>query len=37
MANISMEHICKTYPNGVSAVEDFNLEVQDRELIIIVS
>ena len=36
MANISMEHICKTYPNGVGAVEDFNLEVQDREFIIFV-
>ena len=36
MANISMENICKTYPNGVNAVENFSLEIQDREFIIFV-
>lgn len=36
MANIKMTNICKTYPNGVSAVDDFNLEIQDKEFIIFV-
>lgn len=36
MANIRMENICKTYPNGVNAVEDFTLEIKDREFIIFV-
>lgn len=36
MANISMENICKTYPNGVSAVENFSLEIKDKEFLIFV-
>ena len=36
MANITLKNICKMYPNGVSAVDHFNLEVQDREFIIFV-
>lgn len=36
MANIRMENICKTYPNGVNAVEDFSLEIEDKEFIIFV-
>jgi len=31
-----MENICKTYPNGVSAVENFNLEIEDQEFVIFV-
>lgn len=31
-----MENICKTYPNGVSAVENFNLEIKDQEFVIFV-
>lgn len=36
MANIKMENICKTYPNGVSAVDNFNLEIKDKEFVIFV-
>lgn len=36
MANIKLEHVSKTYPNGVSAVDDFNLDVEDKEFIIFV-
>ena len=36
MASLSLEHICKTYPNGFKAVKDFNLEIADKEFIIFV-
>lgn len=36
MANIKLQNICKTYPNGVSAVDNFNLEIADREFVIFV-
>lgn len=36
MASISLRHINKTYANGVTAVPDFNLEIQDKEFIILV-
>ena len=36
MANIKLEHVSKTYPNGVSAVDDFNLDVEDKEFVIFV-
>lgn len=36
MASLSMRNIKKTYPNGVTAVQDFNLEVADKEFIIFV-
>ena len=36
MASISLKNICKVYPNGVEAVKDFDLEVEDREFIIFV-
>ena len=36
MASITLEHICKKYPNGFEAVKDFNLEIQDKEFIIFV-
>ncbi len=36
MASISMTNICKVYPNGFEAVQDFNLEVEDKEFIIFV-
>jgi len=36
MANLSLKNINKTYPNGVVAVKDFNLDVADREFIIFV-
>jgi multiple sugar transport system ATP-binding protein len=36
MASLSLKNISKTYPSGVVAVRDFNLEVADREFIIFV-
>ncbi|QIW14967.1 spermidine/putrescine ABC transporter ATP-binding protein [Pasteurellaceae bacterium RH1A] len=36
MATLSLKHIYKRYDNGFEAVQDFNLEVQDREFIALV-
>lgn len=36
MATVSLKHIGKVYANGVEAVKDFNLEVKDKEFIILV-
>ncbi len=36
MAELSLQHIYKRYPNGFEAVKDFNLEVEDKEFIIFV-
>lgn len=36
MAELQLEHIGKTYPNGFQAVKDFNLDIQDGEFVIFV-
>ena len=36
MANISLKNIYKVYPGDVTAVENFNLEIADKEFIILV-
>ena len=36
MASLSLKHIEKVYPNGFHAVQDFNLEIADKEFIIFV-
>ena len=36
MASLSLRNICKKYPGGVLAVQDFNLEIKDKEFIILV-
>jgi multiple sugar transport system ATP-binding protein len=36
MASVSLRHIYKIYPGGVKAVSDFNLEIQDKEFIVLV-
>ena len=36
MSSLSLKHIEKIYPNGFHAVQDFNLEVEDKEFIIFV-
>ncbi|WP_302550156.1 ABC transporter ATP-binding protein, partial [uncultured Anaerotruncus sp.] len=36
MASISLRHIFKVYPGNVTAVSDFNLEIDDKEFIILV-
>lgn len=35
MSNVSLKNIYKTYPNGFEAVKDFNLEIQDKEFIVL--
>lgn len=36
MASLSFVNVCKTYKNGQNAVDNFNLEVQDHEFLILV-
>ena len=36
MATLSLKNVNKIYPNGVQAVFDFNLEIEDKEFIIFV-
>ncbi|MGL5245882.1 MAG: ABC transporter ATP-binding protein [Sarcina sp.] len=36
MANLSLKHIYKVYPGDVTAVKDFNLEIEDKEFIVFV-
>lgn len=36
MANVSLKHIYKVYPNGTKAVNDFNMEINDKEFIVFV-
>ena len=36
MAKVSLRGIKKTYPGGVTAVSDFNLDIEDKEFIVIV-
>ncbi len=36
MAGLVLNHIYKVYPNGVKAVNDFNIEIEDKEFIVFV-
>jgi len=36
MASVLFKHMYKKYPGGVTAVSDFNLEIKDKEFIILV-
>ncbi|HOW96631.1 MAG TPA: sn-glycerol-3-phosphate ABC transporter ATP-binding protein UgpC [Kiritimatiellia bacterium] len=36
MAKVILEHVCKTYPGGVTAVNDANLEIEDQEFVVLV-
>lgn len=36
MSTLSLKHINKIYPNNVQAVYDFNLEIKDKEFIVLV-
>ena len=36
MSSLSLRHIYKKYPGGVTAVSDFNLEIKDKEFLILV-
>lgn len=36
MASLSLKHIYKIYPGNVTAVSDFNLEIEDKEFVVLV-
>ncbi|HRS21231.1 MAG TPA: ATP-binding cassette domain-containing protein, partial [Clostridia bacterium] len=36
MANLSLKHVKKVYPGNVTAVKDFNLDIEDKEFIVLV-
>ena len=36
MADLKLEHIYKVYPNGTKAVNDVNLDIKDKEFIVLV-
>ena len=36
MANVTLEHVNKIYPGNVKAVNDFNLEINDGEFLVLV-
>ena len=36
MASVYLKHIYKKYPGGVTAVSDFNLEIKDKEFLVLV-
>ena len=36
MATVSLKNIYKIYDNSVTAVSDFNLEIADKEFIVLV-
>ncbi len=36
MAELNLNHIYKVYPNGVKAVNDFNMHIDDKEFIVLV-
>ena len=36
MADLRLEHIYKVYPNGVKAVNDFTMDIKDKEFIVFV-
>lgn len=36
MAELHLNHIYKVYPNGTKAVNDFNMEIKDKEFIVFV-
>ncbi|HUJ10787.1 MAG TPA: sn-glycerol-3-phosphate ABC transporter ATP-binding protein UgpC [Verrucomicrobiae bacterium] len=36
MAKVFLENVCKVYPGGVTAVDRTNLEIQDREFVVLV-
>ncbi|HEY8804899.1 MAG TPA: sn-glycerol-3-phosphate ABC transporter ATP-binding protein UgpC, partial [Clostridium sp.] len=36
MANLSLRHIIKVYDKSVTAVKDFNLEIEDKEFVVFV-
>ena len=36
MASVRLKDICKVYPNGLEAVKNINMEIEDKEFIVFV-
>lgn len=36
MADVSLRHITKTYPNGTRAIDDFTVDISDKEFLVLV-
>ena len=36
MADVKLNHIYKVYPNGTKAVNDFTMDIKDKEFIVFV-
>ena len=36
MAEVLLKHICKIYDGGVKAVNDVNIEIKDKEFVVLV-
>lgn len=36
MANVTLKNICKEYPNGYKATKDVNIDIQDKEFVVLV-
>ena len=36
MAGVRLKNVSKVFPGGVKAVSDFNIEIEDKEFIILV-
>lgn len=36
MASVKLKHVYKRYDGGVTAVNDFNLDIEDKEFLILV-
>ena len=36
MSNLELNHVYKMYPNGVKAVNDFTMKIEDKEFIVFV-
>src|SRR5437016_5225026 len=36
LAKVVLENVCKTYPGGFKAVDNANLEIGDREFVVLV-
>ena len=35
MSSLNLKNIYKVYPSGVTAVTDFNLDIEDKEFIVL--
>ena len=36
MASVTLKNVYKVYPGGVTAVSDFNLDIADKEFVVLV-